>query len=147
LTDPSSLIIRTSAFFSPSDDYNFLHWVAESLNRNLEIPVANDIRISPTYVPDLTNGTLDLLIDEEKGIWHLSNKGIITWADLAYIVAKKIKHNGVKIKAVPSSHLNWLAKRPKYSVLGTEKGYRLPDLDNALDRYFIEKQHYAELII
>jgi dTDP-4-dehydrorhamnose reductase len=147
LTDPSSLIIRTSAFFSPSDNYNFLHWVAESLNSNLEIPVANDVHISPTYVPDLANAALDLLIDDEKGIWHLSNKGVITWADLAYVVAKKIKHSGVKIKAVPSSHLNWLAKRPKYSVLGTEKGYLLPDLDNALDRYFIEKQHYAELII
>jgi dTDP-4-dehydrorhamnose reductase len=39
--------------------------------------------VSPTYVPDLVNACLDLLIDKESGIWHLSNGQAMSWADLA----------------------------------------------------------------
>jgi dTDP-4-dehydrorhamnose reductase len=35
--------------------------------------------MSPTYVPDLVNAALDLLVDEEKGIWHLCNDGLVSW--------------------------------------------------------------------
>ncbi len=139
LANANAIVIRTSAFFSPWDRYNFLHWVEESLIKGEEINVANDVFISPTYVPDLVNTTLDLLIDEEKGIWHLANKGEITWADLAYLTAKKLNFTGLNIKAVPSAHLALPAPRPLYTVLGTEKGHLLPSLSNALDRYFYEK--------
>ncbi|RDC63494.1 dTDP-4-dehydrorhamnose reductase [Adhaeribacter pallidiroseus] len=36
-----------------------------------EIVLAEDLIIAPTYVPDLVHACLDLIIDEEKGIWHL----------------------------------------------------------------------------
>ncbi|HZH95898.1 MAG TPA: SDR family oxidoreductase, partial [Flavisolibacter sp.] len=145
LANPSALVIRTSAFFGPYDEYNFLHWVETNLVNQIEVPAANDIYISPTYVPDLVHTTLDLLIDGEKGIWHLANEGAITWADLAYLTAKQLKFNGNLIKAVPSSHLNLAAQRPEYTVLGTEKGQMLPSLKNALERYFAEKKRFAML--
>jgi dTDP-4-dehydrorhamnose reductase len=53
-----------------------------------EITVANDVVISPTYVPDLVHASLDLLIDGEKGLWHLANNGALTWADLARETAR-----------------------------------------------------------
>ncbi len=138
---PASLMIRTSAFFGPWDQYNFLHWVEECLHNNSEIPVANDVYISPTYVPDLVNTTLDLLIDDENGIWHLANKGAISWADLAFLVADRLKYQGLNINSVPASALNLKAARPKYSVLSTEKGHMLPELNHALERYFADKKH------
>lgn len=42
-----------------------------------------DVLVSPTYVPDLVNVSLDLLIDNEKGIFHLTHKGEISPANLA----------------------------------------------------------------
>ena len=42
--------------------------------------VADDVVISPTYVPDLTHAALDLLIDGEGGLWHLANQGAVSWA-------------------------------------------------------------------
>ncbi len=146
LANPSALVIRTSAFFGPWDNYNFLHWVEQSLEANQEVPVANDVYISPTYVPDLVNAALDLLIDAERGIWHLANTGAITWADLAYRVAKKMQLNSVLIKAIPSSHLHLPAPRPLYTVLGSEKGSMMPTLENAFDRYFGEKQRHNALV-
>jgi dTDP-4-dehydrorhamnose reductase len=35
--------------------------------------------------------------------------------------------------------LNLPAPRPRYSVLGSERGFLLPTLEAALDRYLVEK--------
>jgi len=135
-----ALVIRTSAFFGPWDQYNFLHWVEESLSKGKSIEVASDVYISPTYVPDLVHATLDLMIDGESGIWHLANKGCITWAELAIEAARRNELDMSLIKPLPLKKLNYSAPRPYYSVLGTERGYLLPDLENAINRYFIEKE-------
>jgi hypothetical protein len=39
--------------------------------------------------------------------------------------------------------MNFVAPRPAYSVLTTEKGFEMPCLDNALDRFFIEQELIA----
>lgn len=135
-----ALMIRTSAFFGPWDSFNFLHWVEESLSNGREIEVANDVWISPTYVPDLVHATLDLLIDRESGIWHLANKGEITWAELAMATAKHNDLDTSLIIPVPLSSLNYAAPRPNYCVLGTERGNHMRELKTALERYFKEKQ-------
>ena len=55
--------------------------------------------ISPTYVPDLVQAALDLLLDEEKGIWHLTNQGAVSWHQLACEVADAAKANRSLIRA------------------------------------------------
>lgn len=138
-TNPNSLIIRTSSFFGPWDEYNFVTNVINTLSANNNFVAAHDIFISPTYVPDLVNVALDLLIDNEKGIWHLTNKGEISWANLARKVSDKAGLDTDLIEAQPARALNWKALRPNYSVLKSEKGIILPSLDNALMRYFKER--------
>lgn len=138
--DPSALIIRTSAFFGPWDEYNFVYHSLSALKHQHSMEVANDLVISPTYVPDLVNTSLDLLIDEATGIWNLSNKGEVSWWLLANEVAKRSGLSSSVIQAKHSSELGWKACRPAYSVLTTEKGFQLPSLDNALGRYFAEQE-------
>ena len=138
--NPLSLVIRTAAFFSPWDEYNFLHYVIDNLSKQQQITVANNLFISPTYVPDLVNTSLDLLIDDEAGVWHLTNKGSITWSDLAYETASKFKLNNMFINSMPAQGISLAAQRPRYSVLGSEKGTFLPSLDNALQRFFNERK-------
>ncbi len=139
-TNPNSLIVRTSSFFGPWDEYNFFSAVIKTLSANNKFVAADDVFISPTYVPDLVNMSLDLLIDNEKGIWHITNNGETTWADLA----KKVAHNAnLDIELIvpkPAQLLGWRAQRPHYSVLKSEKGILLPTLDNAISRYFLERE-------
>jgi dTDP-4-dehydrorhamnose reductase len=137
---PSSLVIRTSAFFGPWDEYNFVHYVRKSLSQFERIKVANNITISPTYVPDLVHTTLDLLIDDETGIWHLANQGSVTWAELSYMVAEHYQLDKTFIDPVPGEELEFPATRPPYSVLGSERGHLLPTLDDALSRYIQEEK-------
>lgn len=142
----NALIIRTSAFFGPWDQYNFVHSVFNNLTNQQSFQVANDVYISPTYVPDLVHATLDLMVDDEKGIWHLANKGSITWADFAYETAERFGLDNSHINALPLRDLAYPAARPYYSVLGSEKGYLLPTLDNAMQRFFDEKKMHSIII-
>jgi dTDP-4-dehydrorhamnose reductase len=136
---PSSLIIRTSAFFGPWDQYNFAFHILNSLKENKNCKVVQDVIVSPTYVPDLVNKALDLLIDEEKGIWHLSNSGMLTWYDFAEELAKRGGYHKKNIVSCKQDETAWKAKRPGYSALQSDKGIKLPPLSNAIDRFFKEK--------
>jgi dTDP-4-dehydrorhamnose reductase len=72
-SDPQALVVRTSAFFGPWDEHNFVTQALAALGEGRPFAAAGDMTVSPTYVPDLVNACLDLLIDKECGIWHLTN--------------------------------------------------------------------------
>ncbi|WP_250125736.1 family 1 glycosylhydrolase [Chroococcidiopsis sp. CCMEE 29] len=135
---PSALVIRTSAFFGPWDNYNFLTIALRTLAAGHPFLAAEDATVSPTYVPDLVHTSLDLLIDGECGVWHLANPGAIAWADLACLVAQQAGLDATRVCPVPTHTLGLAAPRPSYSVLGSERGVLLPSLENAIARYFHE---------
>jgi dTDP-4-dehydrorhamnose reductase len=137
--NPSALVIRTSAFFGPWDQYNFLSIMLNSLASGDRFMAAEDAIVSPTYVPDLVNATLDLLIDCESGIWHIANDGAISWADLARQVATLAGLDATRIEARPSDQLNWVAPRPTYSVLSSERGILLPSLERSVHTYLRDR--------
>jgi dTDP-4-dehydrorhamnose reductase len=134
--NPESLIIRTSAFFGPWDRYNFVYTILNFLENERTYPVVKDVIVSPTYVPDLANMAMDLFIDEEQGIWHLSNEGMLSWADFACIIADRggYKKNNLLFKN--REEMGWKAQRPLNSALKSERGIKLPVLENALERFF-----------
>ncbi|MEO6814754.1 MAG: family 1 glycosylhydrolase [Ginsengibacter sp.] len=134
-----SLIIRTSSFFGPWDEYNFAYELINSLKENKKYFVVKDVIVSPTYVPHLVDKALDLLIDEEKGIWHLTNDGMLTWCDFAEEVALRGGYNNKNIIPRLQTEMKWKAKRPVYSALESEKGIKLPSLQSAINQYFEEK--------
>lgn len=135
---PCSLMIRTSAFFSPWDEYNFLTIALRTLKAGQPFVAVTDAIVSPTYVPDLVNASLDLLIDGECGLWHLANSGAIAWADLARQTAHLAGLDPASIQPCSMKTLGLAASRPAYSVLSSERGILLPDLDRAIDRYLQE---------
>ncbi len=136
----SALIIRTSAFFGPWDKANFAYYIAQSLQENKTCEAASDVIISPTYVPDLVNNSLDLFIDGEQGVWHITNDGYLSWADFALQIAKQKCYDDRLIIRKSMSEMGWKAQRPEYSVLQSERGIKLPSLDNALNTFFKEQE-------
>ena len=136
---PAALIVRTSAFFSPWDEHNFVTAALRALASGETFTAADDAIVSPTYVPDLVNVSLDLLIDGERGIWHLANSGAVTWAELARRAAQVAGLDASGVQGCATRALDGTtARRPNYSVLGSERGALLPSLDEALARYVSE---------
>ena len=140
-TAPDSLIIRTSSFFGPWDDQNFLTRMVNTLKNNSIYKTSESHIISPTYIPDLVNACLDLLIDNESGIWHMTNPSEISSADLAYMTAEMAQLDTGLIKICDTKELGFVASRPLYSALGSERGVLLPTLEDAVNRYLTEV-HY-----
>lgn len=125
--DPQALIVRTSAFFGPWDPHNFLHHTVTALSRGEVVHASDQAIVSPTYVPDLVHATLDLLLDGERGIWHLANAGSISWHGLAREIAgrtglapEKIRDNGGE---------------PANNTLASARGQLLRPLEEALADY------------
>ncbi|HEY0082997.1 MAG TPA: SDR family oxidoreductase, partial [Pyrinomonadaceae bacterium] len=137
---PSALVVRTSAFFGPWDRYNFVTGALDALAEGRRFVAADDCIISPTYVPDLVGTSLDLLIDGERGLWHLANEGALTWAELARLAARRAGLDANLIEARPTALLQLAAPRPSYSVLASERAQLLPSLEDALGRYLNERE-------
>jgi dTDP-4-dehydrorhamnose reductase len=92
--------------------------------------------VTPTYVPDLVHACLDLLLDGDSGVFHISNDEVVSWAQLATKAAIMAGYDPTLVMEVSQRYMYWKAKRPSYSALTSEKGIKLPTLDNALERYF-----------
>lgn len=132
---PESLIVRTSAFFGPHDRYNFAYAVTDAVRSRYRFRAANDIYVSPTYVPDLVNCTLDLLIDGEGGIRHVCNEGMVSWSEFAIMVCESAGLDTGLIDAVPASQLGLIAKRPVNSAMRSDHGCTLVGLEAAVQRF------------
>lgn len=136
--DPRALVIRSSAFFGPWDDYNFVTLTLRRLMSGETVAVASDLVVSPTYLPDLVNASLDLLLDRERGIWHLSNCGSVSWAELAFLSARLAGVDDSLILPRPASYFGFVARRPAYSALESRRCTLLATLQDALQRYLTE---------
>ena len=130
-----ALVVRTSAFFGPWDRHNVLHHALLRLRAGQRFAAAADVTVSPTYVPDLVDAALDLLIDGERGIWHLASAGAVSWAAFARMAAERCGADAGLIEAVPAATLGWTAPRPVYSALGSERGSIMPPMEDALARW------------
>ena len=135
-TLPSALVVRSSAFFGPWDEYNFVAHVLRSIGAELPFSAPCDEVVSPTFVPDLVHASLDLLIDGERGIWHLANDGAITWSAFARLAAEHAGLDPTLVNACPGEELGRAARRPRYSALTSERGRLMPPLDDAIRRFF-----------
>ena len=143
---PEALVVRTSAFFGPWDEWSFVRVVLRRLRAGEAVHAATDQIVSPTYVPDLANAVISLLVDGGRGVWHVANDGAISWFDLAGLAAE--------LDGAPTKHLHrrttgelaLRAARPAFSALASHRGLVLGDLRDALERYFVASRSARSLM-
>ncbi|HZG66357.1 MAG TPA: sugar nucleotide-binding protein, partial [Herpetosiphonaceae bacterium] len=120
------------------DKQNFVYAALRTLASGAPFAAASDAVITPTYVPDLVQTCLDLLIDQEHGIWHLATPTPLSWADLARAAAEMAGLDPSGVHERPLEAFDLPARRPCYSALGSERGVLLRPLDGAMEHYFDE---------
>jgi dTDP-4-dehydrorhamnose reductase len=137
--NPSSLIIRSGSFFNPWHDNDSLGRILRSgMTSSRQYHLASDIIISPAYIPDLVHLVLDLMIDDESGIRHISNQEEVSYYEFVKMTLNMAGLDDYIISAAPSSGLKYSAARPQYSVLKSSSGIVLPAFNNAVSRYLDE---------
>ncbi|MDQ3079049.1 MAG: sugar nucleotide-binding protein [Pseudomonadota bacterium] len=122
-----NLVVRTSAFFGPWDQHNFAFNTLTALKRGERVEAPEDVRVSPTYVPDLCHGLLDLLIDGGSGLWHLANPGSLSWYHFALRLAE--------LTGVDSNKLTPISGEASDTTLISTRGTLLRPLDAAMAEY------------
>jgi dTDP-4-dehydrorhamnose reductase len=131
---PNALIVRTSACFGPWDTQNFVTRSLAELASKREVLATGHV-VSPTYVPALVDTALDLLIDAEAGIWHLTNQGAVSWAALARLAAASAGYDTEQVRECEPLAVGWVARRPRFSALGSARGTVMPRLEESLDHF------------
>ena len=132
---PGTLVIRTAAFFSPSDIHNFATALVSSLNRGERFGASADHYISPTYVPHLATTALDLLIDRATGLWHITNGEQLSWLEFGRRLAVACGLDTAQLHSARPQKLGWIAVRPIRSGLISQRGQLLPSLDQAIPEF------------
>ena len=87
---------------------------------------------------------VDMILTDKYGIYHATNEGFINWYQFATKIFEKAGMTNVTVKPVTTAEYGVSkAKRPFNSRMSKEKlsenGFeRLPDWEDALDRYLVE---------
>ena len=144
--DKHTVILRTSWVYSEYG-HNFVKTMLRLASEGREISVVNDQKGSPTYAHDLAEGVFaiirkylanDMNKNSVSGIYHFANQGTTNWYDFARKIFE-LSDTECIIHPIPTSDRPTPAKRPKFSVLNTEKyqkafDWEIPDWEDGLRR-------------
>ncbi len=128
---PQALVARTGLLigFERRDPVEAM---IRALKRGERVQVADDEAFSAAHVGEFANAVLDLLVDREQGLWHVTDGAKRSWAELITAIAPTCLSR--RVVRVPGATLGRPATRPHYCVLGSERAILLNDLDHAVRR-------------
>lgn len=135
----NSIIIRTSWLYSEFGN-NFVKSILKLSKEKESISVVSDQIGSPTYAKDLATAILKMLPMiqcEGVEIYHYANKGQCSWFQFASAIIELVQHN-CEVLPISSELFKSKAKRPKYSLLNTEKiaqvfNLEIPNWEDSLE--------------
>jgi dTDP-4-dehydrorhamnose reductase len=122
--NPETIILRTSWVYSVYG-HNFVKTMLRLMKERTDINVVNDQFGSPTYAKDIAKAILEIVEKShatifQKGIYHFSNNGIISWYDFACAI-KEIKKINCNVHPITTAQYPTPSKRPPYTGLSKEK--------------------------
>jgi dTDP-4-dehydrorhamnose reductase len=82
--------------------------------------------------------TLDLIVDDETGLWHLANGGALSWADFAIGIGTALDLPTDLVDVRPAASMGWTARRPRHAPMSSERGLIMPSLTSAVERFAAE---------
>ena len=133
-----SFVVRIAWLFGKNGN-NFVDTMIRLGQSNKEVTVVCDQIGSPTYVEDIVPLLYKISCSEKYGIYHATNEGYCSWADLAEKIME-YSNTSCTVKRVLSKEYGAKVTRPLDSRLSKAKLYengfgRLPHWENALVRY------------
>jgi dTDP-4-dehydrorhamnose reductase len=113
------LLIRVS-WLCAAFGSNFVNTMLRMGAERGSVSVVDDQFGSPTYTFDVVEKTIHLLSNKMSGIFHVTCRGEINWADFAEEIFNKM-NMPVNVDRISSDQFPVKAKRPAFSLLSTRK--------------------------
>jgi dTDP-4-dehydrorhamnose reductase len=140
---PRHFVVRTAWLFG-SGGRNFVDTMLRLGADTDQVVVVRDQIGSPTYSGHLADGIVRLLDTERYGIHHVAASGECSWYEFAVEIFRQAE-SGTRVQPCTSDEYQRPARRPAYSVLGTELDHPivLPDWREGLASYLAERAAIA----
>ena len=118
--EPGGHAILRAQWLYGAGGKNFVDTILRLAREQGEVRVVADQVGSPTWTGHVAPALLDLAERRATGLFHAASAGAATWHDLA---TEAVRAAGLDtpVVAVGSDELGRVARRPAYSVLGTER--------------------------
>jgi dTDP-4-dehydrorhamnose reductase len=132
---PDALVVRSGPVLDPTSADDALAAALELLELGEPLKLPTEERISPAYAPHLLDTSLDLLVDGERGVWHLAPRSSCSPFDLARAAAEQA---GIRTHALSAGNVRriGLARGARSSrVLCSTRGAPLPELHLGVAEY------------
>lgn len=127
LSCEQSVVLRTSWVFSEYGN-NFLKTMLRLGKERPGLSIIDDQRGCPTYAGDIASAVMEIIFAASRptGIYHYSGVGEVSWYGFADAIFQKAYGIGLlekmpELSPIPTAQFPTPAKRPKYSVMSTDK--------------------------
>lgn len=122
LRHPRSYVVRTSWIYGPHGKHFVGAVLGKALRGETRLRVVRDQVGAPTFTLDLARQICAVLeVSPPFGIYHATNGGACSRADLARAVFAEYGVRGVRVRGIGSEELSAPAKRPRNSRLSNGK--------------------------
>jgi len=131
--DRRNLIVRVSWVFGP-DRPSFVDGIIKRAREEEHVDAVADKFSTPTYTRDIARMLPQFLMSDAgdySGILHFTNAGECSWQEYGQFALDCCRSLGISLRAKTVGALtiadmkSWIAPRPVYSVLCTEKFFSL----------------------
>ncbi|MCU0355206.1 MAG: sugar nucleotide-binding protein [Cytophagales bacterium] len=135
-----AMIVRTGAWLNPWGTDDLFRVSLDKVAHGKPLVVPDNVRFSPSYLPEVIQHSLDLLLDDAYGLWHLSNVGEISWAEFTKRTACAAGADPRHADAWYERQRELSAVQPQLSTaLASQRAALMSDMEAVLHRYWQEK--------
>jgi dTDP-4-dehydrorhamnose reductase len=128
--NPSHFIVRSAWLFGPGGS----NFVETMLRLDGEVTVVDDQVGCPTFTAHLAEALAELIKGENYGTHHLAASGSCSWFEFAREIFA-LAGRDLDLAPCTTAQFPRPAPRPAWSVLGSERGHRLPHWRDGLQAY------------
>src|SRR4051794_1069 len=128
--NPRHFVVRSSWLFGAGGK----NFVETMLALGPEVRVVDDQVGSPTFTGHLAEALAGLAQGDDYGVHHMAAAGSCSWFEFAREIFARAGSD-TAVEPCTTAEFPRPAPRPAYSVLGSERGHRLPSWQDGLDAY------------
>lgn len=140
---PRWYVLRVESLFGGRQARSSVDKIAAALREGRRTPVFADRVVTPSFVDDVRDATLDLLArDVPSGLFHCVNRDEGTWADVGRHIARLLRADEDLLALTSVHDVRLRAQRPVYCALSNAKleaaiGRPMPTWQDAIGRYLM----------
>jgi len=128
--NPRHFIVRSAWLFGAGGS----NFVDTMLRLGPEVRVVDDQVGCPTFTVHLAEAMAELIKSESFGVHHMAASGTCSWFEFAREIFA-LADREVELAPCTTAEFPRPARRPAWSVLGSERGHRLPHWREGLQAY------------